>query len=245
MITRFWNYQRLLNHSIKSSNNKERSRAPFFNHMLFFIFMYSFIFTLDGGGIVFFPIICTLSIVYQIINSRNKLFEIVPVSKLYSCLNIYLFVLGVILVFISTFVLLGVFSLLFNNIMHMHFVLNFNLDGSNVILSLRDWKSTLIPGCISIIITSILLPMFFIKNNILRKCLTLLSVALATISLISFRNTLPVLPVLGEINFLKSIKLLPQYNEILLILSCICVVIFPISMFISYKLYKGKRCLVS
>jgi len=244
MITRFLNYQRLLNLSINSFNNKQHPRVPFLNHMLFFIFMYSFIFTLDGSGTVFFPIIFTLSIVYQIINSQNKLFEIVPVSKLYSCLNIYLFVLVVILVFITTFVLLGLFSLLFNNIMHMHFVINFNLDGSNVILSFRDWKSTLIPGCISIIVASILLPMFFIKNKVLRKSLTLSSVALATISLISFRNTLPVVPVLGKINFLKSIIILPHYNKILLILTCICMVILPISISISYKIYKGKRCLV-
>ena len=41
---------------------------------------------------IFYPIVFTLYVVYSIINSQNRLFEIVPVSKLYSLINIYLYV---------------------------------------------------------------------------------------------------------------------------------------------------------
>jgi hypothetical protein len=45
------------------------------------------------------------------------------------------------------------------------------------------------------------------------------------------------------VHFWKSISIMPHYSQFLLILVCVCVIILPISMLISYKLYKGKRCL--
>lgn len=242
MLKKFWNYQLVLSASIYFGNDKGHSKIPPLSYILFIIFMITFTAMLDGGGIVFFPIIGILYMTYGIINSQHKLYELVPVSKLYSHLNIYLYILVTSFYTIVIFALMGL--LLFLSQILLTFIFDLDPVISMMSSSLNDWILTLIPGCISIILVSILLPIFFIRHNFLRKALTLSVVALTTIVLKTFRNTLPIVPELGEISFLESIIIMPHYSQILFILACVCVVILPISMLISYRLYKGKRCIV-
>ncbi|MBZ9636332.1 hypothetical protein [Clostridium sp. FP1] len=239
MLNRFWNYQLLLSGSLGFVNAKKTSKLHFFILFISILFMGIFTGMLDGGGVIFYPIVFTLYADYHIINSQNRLFEIVPVSKLYVLINIYLYVFVMSLFFTGG----AIIGLVPFKILTL-FTSTFTLVDTIISLLVNNWRAILVAGCISTIIVSILLPIFFIKPNLLRKALTISAVALVTIALLLFRNTLPVITELGEINFLESITIMPHYNEILLILCCVCIVIIPISIFISYKLYKGKRCLV-
>jgi hypothetical protein len=239
MIKRFWSYQVLLGASAGFANAKEHRKLPFFMFFIYMLYAITLGVMLREAGIIFFPLVLILFPTYFIITSQNKLFETVPVSKLYSLINIYLYSLVMILSLIGTFVIMAlsfkILKLFIHNFTCADFVINSLVN---------NWKAILITGFIYAIIVNILVPVFFINLNFLRKALTISIVALIIIALRLFKNTLPVVTELGKTNFLDSIAMMSHYKEFLLILVCGCAVIIPISMFISYRLYKGKRCLV-
>lgn len=239
MLKKFWNYQMLLSGSLGLANEEKSSKFPFFFILIYSLFLVPLYVIFGNGGLIFYPLVFTLHAVYCIANSRSKLFEIVPVSRLYAIINIYLYF------FVMTLSLIagGLISLLSFEILAL-FTSTFTLADTVISILLTNWKGILVINCISIIMVSILLPIFFIMLNSLRKTLTISVVILISIALISFKNTLPVVPELGKISFLESITIMSHYNEILLMLACACVVILPISMLISYKLYKGRRRLI-
>lgn len=233
MLKKFWNYQRLLNFSGGFDNVKKPSKLLF---VITIIFAFILNGILNGGGVIFFATIMSLYIGYSIINAESRLFESVPVSKIYSFINLY-----------SYSYLMGLFiialGLIFQLPLEIFSVYNLycGLDETYILKFINNWRAILLTGSISIIIVSILLPIFFIRINSLRKILAISVVSLATMGIISFKNTLPIIDKIGEINFLESIKIMNNYNDILLILGCICVVSIPISILISYKIYRGKR----
>jgi NAD/NADP transhydrogenase beta subunit len=192
--------------------------------------MFTISLILEEGGLILYPTIFTLYAVYSIVNSQNKLFETVAVSKLYSLINIYLYV------FIS--VSLGTISLLMAVVLFTK--LNFTSD---ITLLVYNFNPILVISCINTIIVCFLLPIFFIKLNSLRKTLTISVAILVPIILLFFKNSLLVSAGLGKFNFWKSIIMIPNYNQFLIIFIYASILIIPISMFIAYKLYKGKRCL--
>ncbi|MBZ9608840.1 hypothetical protein G9F73_013610 [Clostridium estertheticum] len=229
MLKKFWNYQLLLSRLAGSNNVKKSLTFVFFNIFIYMLVLITLDLIFGDGGFIFYTTVFALYAAYSIINSQNKLYEIVPVSKLYSLINIYLFVF--IAITLPTTILL-IFERLMTQL---------NFDSSMSVL-INSWKPIVIIGCTSTIVASILLPIFFIKLNTLRKTLTLLVVVLIPIVLLLFKNTLPVVTELGTTNFWKSIAIMPHYNEFLLILVCVSLVTIPISMLISHRLYKGKRC---
>jgi hypothetical protein len=227
MLKKFNKYQQLLSCSTKFTSGKKRSKPTFFLTFIYMYILIIFMIILGDGGFVFYPVVSFLFAVYSVITSKNKLFEVIPVSKLYSLVNIYLYV------FISIYVA--------NTLLFIFVMLNTQLDSPLPMnIFVNDWKSILTMYCITSIIASISLPIFFIKLNSLRKLLTLSGIILIPLVLLLFKNTLPVVTELDKVHFWESITLMPHYNEFILIL--LCVVILTISMLISYKLYKGKRC---
>ena len=228
MLKRFWNYQLLLGRSLRLDNEKKHSKLTFF---LMFIYMYPmiiFMIIFGQGGFVFYPTVYTLYNAYSIVNSKNKLFEFVPVSKLYSLTNIYLYAFISIYIANTLFLILMMLNTQLNSIFRTDILIN-------------NWKTILVMYCIPSIIASIILPIFFIKFNFFRKFLTITAIVFIPIVLLLFKNTLPIVTELDKVYFWKSITLVPHYNEFILI--SLCVVLIAISMLISYKLYKGKRCL--
>ena len=234
MLKKFWNYQRLLNFSEGFDNVNKSSKIVYV-----ITYMFAFIVNgiLDGGGIIFFGVIMSLYAGYNIINSQSRFFETVPVSKLYSFVNIYS---NVYLISFFTFALILI-VLLPLEIFAVN-AMELKLTEAYIMPFFNNWRAILLTGSLSILIVSILLPIFFIRINALRKTLTALVVTVATIGITFFKYTLPVIDKTGEIDFLDSLKIMNDYNNILLILVCIGVVAVPISILISYRLYKGKRC---
>jgi len=239
MLKRFRSYQLLLGCSSLNFNNIKGSSEQPFSVTFIYALLYSvicglFVLTLSvtlgpTSSFILYPMVLILFMAYSIINSQNKLFEIVPVAKVYTLINIYLyvFVMSLAMTVGSTISLL---------------LLNFFLKFSttfNIITFVNNWKFILVSSCTYAIVASILLPIFFIKSNSLRKFLTISAVALITITLIWFTRTFHVLKEIAEID--PNINF--QYNvTTLLILACASIVIIPISMLISYRLYQGKRC---
>ncbi|MGH4118689.1 ABC-2 transporter permease [Clostridium sp.] len=227
MLKKFLNYQKLLSYSTKFTSGKKRSKSTLFLTFILMYILIIFMITFGEGGFIFYPTVSTLFAVYSIITAKNKLYEVIPVSKLYLLTNIYLYV------FISIYVATTLLLIAIMLFTQLNLTLGMNLPTNS-------WKTILVIYCITSIIASISLPIFFIKLNFLRKLLTILIIVFIPIVLLFFKNTLPVVTELDKVYFWESITIMPNYNEY--ILACICVVILPISMLISYKLYKGKRC---
>ena len=234
MLKKLLNCQTLLSYSPGIAGTKNSLKSDLFIVFIYVLFLFSLSLILGAGGLVFCPMFFTLYAVYNIVNSQNKLFEIVPVSKLYSLINIYLFVFVKNLCFTAgialALILMGLSAQ--------------STSALDMISLVNNWKAVLVIGCISTIIMCILLPVLFIRLNFLRKILTASAVAFSILALLLFENILHVATEFGTMHFLKSITITPHYNEILLISVCVCVVIIPISILISYRLYKGKRCLL-
>jgi hypothetical protein len=148
---------------------------------------------------------------------------------LYSLINIYFYVFILIYVVNTSLLIFATLSTQLNSPF-----------GTGIIIN--NWKTILVIYCIPSIIASISLPLFFIKIKFLRKLLTISVSILIPIVLLLFKNTLPVVTALDKVYFWESITIMPHYNGFILIL--LCVLIIPISMLISYKLYKGKRCTI-
>jgi len=234
MLKKFLNYQLLLSGSLDWATSQKDSKKVFFSIFILFIFMFSLSAMFDGGGIIFYPIPYILYVTYSIINSQNKLFEIPPVSKMYTLINIYLFVfvtgLGIIIA--------GALIILFVELL-LPISSAFNLSNVEGAILLSDsWRAILVTGCMTAIIFNVLLPIFFIRSNFLRKVLIILVTVFATIALLLFKNALFVET--GKMNFVKSINIMPNYYEILLILACVSLVTIPISIIVSYRIYTRR-----
>lgn len=228
MLKRLWNYQLLLGGSLKSTNIKKSPKQASFIIFIYMLIVFTLSLILGQGGFIFYPTIFTLYAVYSIVNSSNKLFEIVPVLKLYSLINIYIYV------FISITLANTLLLIIGKLLAHLSASM-----GMNVLIN--SWKNIFVIESISTIVASILLPIFFIKLNSLRKKLIISVNVIVPIALLLF-NKMPVVTEFDKVHFWKSITIMPNYNQFLLILACVCVIILPVSMLISYKLYKGKRC---
>lgn len=208
MLKKLWSYQELLSASSHSERYIYHYKLRSIIFFILFIIALGELF--NGREIIFIPIILTLPGVYAIVNSQKKMFEIVPVSKLYSHINIYLYAF-VTSFFMSVVITIGIRSI---KILEL-FALN-------------------------TIIISILLPIFFIRINALRKILAISVVTLLIIVLRSLTTSLPVITNHDNVQFFKSIGMMPNYSEFLLLLVGISVVMIPISIFTSYRIYNGK-----
>ena len=232
MFKRMCNYQNLLMNSIYVGTLQKIQKQTFFG-MIAGVLISNFVFTLtDGSGMRFFPFVISLYFIYLIITSGNKLYEIVPVSKKYTLINIYLFVLTAIIC--VSVVIMIVQPLMF---------LLISAFGDNIGLfeSANEWKLILIMECITIIIAEILLPLFFIRMKMLR--LTLIAIVVAAVVFLRlFLNSLTVESLSGKINLIESIKIMPNFNVVFMIFLTISVIMIPTSMLISYRIYRGKRC---
>ena len=225
MMEKLLNYQKLLSNSLKPGQTYGDSSHQFVKLLLINFFI---IFAASIKGIVQYVFILlgfSLVYVYYIINSPNKLYEIPPVSKQYTIVNIYLYVLIVItLSYIFGFAA-NMITLL--SIGEKYLFIDFITSWKDVILSLL---SSILVGCIYI-------PVFFIKPLFIRRILILLETILFKLFLIELNNNL------GNSNgmsFLKRISLLGNYNMVLITLMLLFIIIAPISIAISYRLYRGK-----
>lgn len=229
MLKKIWNYQLLLGNSIGVSSEKASFKLNFLRIFIYILFLFSLSLIIGDGGLILYPTVFTLYAIYSKLNSQTRLFEAVPVSSLYSLVNIYLYVF--ISIIFSTTLLLIVVKLFTK--------LNFTSDIGQLV---NSFQTILLIFIIPTIIVSVLMPLFFIRHNLLRLSLTIFVVILFLMVLILIKSTLPTVIEFSKTDFWRNITLVPGYNKILLLSACASVITIPISILSSYKIYKGKRC---
>jgi len=229
MFKKFWDFQKLLNISISATNDKNTPKLSYMITIMVGTFLT--ISLASEGGIFLYALLLILEFGNLIINSKNRFFESVPVSKKYICINIYIHLI----LMAEFFVIAATIGILSINIIDANPIDNY------INSVLVNWKGLLFFVCIIIMTVNILIPVFFIKINILRKTLTIAIGTLIAIVIITFRNTLPIVPSTGEINLIKSFKFMGNCNEVLLVIMGICLILIPISVLVSYKIYRGKE----
>jgi len=223
------NFQKLLAGSLKLGETYDDPNHPFVKLLLVY-FLILLIVSIEGqaGQFIFIILSYCLVNIYYIVNSSNKLYEIPPVSRPYTVLNIYLFAL----VTIISFCIIVLLGYLITEVSFSKFYILYNFMSylKGIVLSLF----------LFLIISSVYIPTFFIKPLSIRRMLILLETIFFKILLLVSNNSL------GNSNgksFLERISVLRDYNRVLFIAVIIFIVITPISMLISYRLYGKKEIL--
>jgi hypothetical protein len=228
MMNKFLNYQKLLARSLKPGETYDDSNHPFTKFSLVIFFIYLIVSIKGTGQFIFIILGYCLVYIYYIINSSNKLYEIPPVSKLYTVVNIYLyFLLTIIICYILGF---GVNIITLLSFGEKYLFLDF----------ITSWKGVILSLLLSIFISCIYIPAFFIKPLAIRRVLILLETIFFKILLIALNNSIGNS---NEMSFLKRISTLGNYNIILIILMLFLIIIAPVSIAISYRLYRRKEIL--
>lgn len=223
------NYQKLLGASFTLGETYDDSKHPIIKYVLA-LFIISLIISPRGqaGQFIFIILGYCLITIYYIVNSSRKLYEIPPVSKLYTLLNIYLFTL--ITIFSFSFILMIGYLATYFSFDSIKLLNNFISCFKGIILSLF----------LFLIISSVYIPTFFIKPLGIRRLLILFETIIFKILLLIANNKLDNYNVQP---FIKKIGDLSSYSRILTITLFMSIVIAPISIFISYKLYRKKEIL--
>ena len=188
------------------------------------------------------PII-TLWMINWIFHGDRKLFKVVPVSRKYTLINIFLLPIVIILILyilvcISGTVLIGIIM----GVAYLIAPQEFNQSPSEYALQqITDTtRGNLLMLCVLVIIVFVGTAITLIK----RKNLRLLSFSLfATIGyslLIFLKHTMPISPATGQVEFLESFSIMPQANTILICVAIATVIIIITSIFMGFKLYVGK-----
>lgn len=224
-MNKFLNYQKLLANSLKPGQTYGDSNHQFGKLFLinFFIILAA---SINGKGqYVFILLGLTLVNIYYIINSPNKLYEIPPVSKQYTVVNIYLYILTVIIACYILGFAANIITLL--SFGEKYLFIDF----------ITSWKGVILSLLLSILVGCLYIPVFFIKPLGIRRVLILLETILFKILLIALNNNIgnP-----NEMSFLKRISILGNYNKVLIILMIFFIIIAPVSMVISCRLYRRK-----
>lgn len=223
------NYQKLLGASFTLGETYDDSKHPIIKYVLV-LFIISLIISPGGqpGQFIFIILGYCLITIYYIVNSSRKLYEIPPVSRFYTLLNIYLFTL--ITIFSFSFILLIGYLTTYFSFDSIKLLNNFISYFKGIILSLF----------LFLIISSVYIPTFFIKSLGIRRLLILFQTILLKILLLIANNKFASYNVHP---FLKRIGDLSSYSRILMIIMLTFIIITPISIFISYKLYRKKEIL--
>ena len=235
MLKTLWDYQKLLMNALGFRIIKSQRNSAFLR-LFIPIAISEILFTLTDRTVIFFPTTIALYLIYFIITSENRFFEIVPVSKKYTIFNIYLLVLLISISITAALLVLYLLLSLFENF-------GFNTDTYIAIhTSIIDYKISFQIVCIMVIIANIIIPLFFIRLKQLRIILLIFLIVFATIIFFSITTSLAVTPDSININLFQGIKTIPISGSISMLLMITSVVIIPLSMLISYRIYRGKRC---
>ncbi|SHH66344.1 hypothetical protein [Clostridium grantii] len=228
MLNRFWDFQKLLvNLADFDGERKSGLLKSFFTGMSAFFLSA----ILGYGPVTFLPLMVGLLMIRHIVHAESELLDTLPVAKIYTIVNMYLFMILAIL--FGHFIFMIIFPIL-------------DIPNLKVIVSLiYGWKVALLLFLTCIVIMSIFIPIFFIKKKIIRWPLCFISYLGILIYLVSYKQrTFPILleTRYGYIDYMKILVDMNNLNNILFYLLALAVIGLPVSIGISYRLYRGKRC---
>ena len=241
-------YQRiLLNSSPPLNMTPQNPLISFFYTAAIFvmIFMNFYIFTgtivyANTTLVVVLPVV-SIWMINRILYGDHKLFDILPVCRKYTLLNIYLlailissmgyliFCFGII---VLIWLLIGFLSVISPQ--------NITSPPPSTTLIIDTTKGDILILCIFLILIFGGVAITFIKSKKLRFLSFTGFITIVYCLLFFIKNILPISPTTGKVEFLESFSIMPSGNIILLCVAIVTVIICIISVFFGYKLYVGK-----
>ncbi|MFA9398431.1 MAG: hypothetical protein ACERKV_09225 [Clostridiaceae bacterium] len=234
MIKKFWSYQLILSGSFRAWKTNDDSSHPNLKATIILCFVLIVTSIGDNGMyVIFMALVYPLFILYYIINSPQKLYDVPPVSKLYHSINIYLFP---VLVSIGILIPVQGIILIFNII--KHFVPKLDFIKIDLLVTFGNIKFVVVIALLFIIIACIFIPSFFVKHLAIRRTYIAFEIVFVKIALSLFSKRF----VYNDgSSFLGKINLTTNYSEMLMILIACCIVMAPSSIMLSYRIYRGKE----
>ncbi|MCW3490383.1 nucleoporin NDC1 [Dethiobacter alkaliphilus] len=157
------------------------------------------------------------------INSDRRLYELVPVSRTFTVLNIYLnSAIFAVLYIIGSAIAVVLIGLYFDSSAEPMFT---------------AFEQAIFMFLLLIIILFMGTTIAFVKKPVFRFVSYAVFFGIIYSFLSILKSQMPALPTTGEVDFMESLLIMPQVNSILLWLSVITLFIIPLSIYAGCKLY--------
>lgn len=244
-------YQKLLLNSMPPfdiNSQKSPEKLIFFGGIFIIFFMDTVIFAghswpSNTSLSIGFPIMCVWMI-NKILYGGCRLFEMVPVSRKYTVLNVVLLLPIVIMCIL--FIVLWTFSTALFGILiglaHIFYPQGFTQSPpESVIPQMIDTtKANLLMLLILVIILFVGVAITFIKNKKIRLSSFAAFTAIGYGLLFFLKINMPTSPNSDKVEFLESFSIMPEASIILSCVAISTIIICIASWFISYNLYVSK-----
>lgn len=180
-------------------------------------------------------------LVNRILNGNQPLFKIVPVTRRFTVFNVYLasIVTAGILIIGLWFFSLALVALLFGIV----YIVNpegFGQAPPDFVppeTIVNTFQGNLFMFLLVIIILVVGTTIAFIRNSRHRNRSYAAFFVLGLGLLALLKSVMPVYPSTGKVEFMESLSIMPQVNEILIGVSTAAILIVSFSMYIGYRLY--------
>lgn len=247
MIKEIIAYQRLLFNTalMNSSENKNQFVSINFIFILFVMFfMNGVIFNGNTPSpvsifCIILPTLCVwqINIIYY---NKERLFELVPVSRSFTVINTFLFafVIGLIVYIIQVIIGFAFVGTIFGL---LYLFASEGLDESppEVVNQVIDTaKADILVFNIMIIILFVGTAIVFIKNKKTRTICYSVSAIVGYGLLYILKFNMPVSPNTGNVEFLESFAIMPQANIILIITTIVGILLCVFSVVFGNKMYR-------
>jgi hypothetical protein len=198
------------------------------------------------GGDIMIAMLPFISVwmVYRIINSDRKLYELVPVTPLYTVINAYLLSFMIlVLTYVFMIVLsFGIITMIMGTILLAGGTIEQGApEGLSHVTGGGDIKSFLFMLMIFLIILFIGTTISFIKNKKLRITSLFTVGAMLYGFLYAVKISLPIAPGRSKVDFIESFNIAPHGASILMGLGIFTLITIPLSVVIGYKIYSSKE----
>jgi hypothetical protein len=247
MLKKVIAYQQLFLNSVPSINQNINNPSKTLLTIVFYFFaLFMLSRLLDGAYIPIGLSIVSIWMINRNFNGDQPLFEMVPVSRRFIVFNVYLSAIFMVIVMFLTVWLMGLtlVGIIFGAV-YIFSSESFGPDSFNRTSAdtLTTLQGDLFMVLALIIVLFIGITIVFIRNKRYRNSayIGLFAVIYGAFSFL--KSFLPASPVTGQVNFMESLSVMPQFNELLMGVGIATLLIVPLSIYVGYRLYMTPNSL--
>ncbi|SHH66379.1 hypothetical protein [Clostridium grantii] len=253
MIKKIFEYQRLLLNSLSMNRVENYNPFKFFvGTVIFFIMIYMNIIIFGGNAeptisflkptslFIILPVVSVWQI-NMIFYDKERLFELAPVNRKFTVLNVFLFasllVLTIYVIFIAFgYIVIGIII----GIVYLFFPENVDFNfAEEVIVNqvINTVKADILMFILLLIILFVGTAIVFINDKKIRMLSYLCGSIISYGFLVVLKFKMPILLNTGKVVFMESFSIMPQANIILVISAIIGIILCVSSVVFANKMY--------
>lgn len=235
-------YERLLWASISNDGQKPVNFLIYTTIFFMIIFLDNKIFLSGTPANTILPIafpIISICIINSIVNSSNRLFETVPVSKKYTVVNIFILsIVNVVILIISIWAFVVTIIWIIVILFPSH-ITNTppEIIKQQIIITT---KGNILLMLIAIIVIFVGTAITFIKNKKYKICsFTMIGITVYGF-LFLLKSFMPISPKFNKVEFFYGLSAMTNGNLVLVCLGILTAIISTISIIVAFRLYSNK-----